>query len=128
MLMTLKQASKVYDIPKKYLLNLYYTDRDQGRTDRFIVEDGVIKVCDDFKCPHREDIENLFLRALESTSGNEKAIAKLIAEKTGKKINTVYMYLRNYKFKNHIFAQQVMNILKEYINTHNLFANLQGHA
>ena len=121
MYMTLNQAAKFNEIPKKYLLNLYYADKAHNRNDRFVVENGVIKVCDDYLCPHRSDIEELYLQALETTSGNEKEIAHIIAKKTGKELNTVYMYLRNFKFKNHTFAQTVMSILKEFITTHNLF-------
>jgi len=121
MYLTLDKAAMGYDITKKQLLNLYYTDRDHGRTDRFIVEGGVVKVHEEYLCPHRSDIEALYYQALESTSGCEKAIAKTIAKRTGKEINTVYMYLRNFKFKNHIFAHTVMTILKEFIQSHNLF-------
>lgn len=119
--MTLDSASKLYGIPKKYLLNLYYADRDTHRADRFILENGVIKVHEEYLCPHKSEIEALYFQALETTGGNEKAIAKTIAKKTGKDINTVYMYLRNFKFKNHIFAHTVMSVLKEFIQTHNLF-------
>lgn len=121
MFLTLKEASLMHDIPRKFLLNLYYADKEKGRTDRFIVEEGVIKVHQDHLCPHRVEMEALYIQALETTSGNEKEIAKTIAKKTGKEINTVYMYLRNFKFKNHEFAHKVMSILKEYIATHNLF-------
>lgn len=121
MYLTLEQAAMSYGICKKQLLNLYYTDKALGRCDRFIVEDGIVKVHEEYLCPHRSDIEALYYQALESTSGNEKAIAKTIAKCTGKDTNTVYMYLRNFKFKNHIFANTVMNILKEFIQSHNLF-------
>lgn len=121
MYMTLKMASKVYDIPTKCLLNRFYEDKKQGRCDRFIVENGVIQVHEDYLCPHRQDIEALYLQTLETTSGNEKEIAHIIARATGKDINTVYMYLRNFKFKNYEFAQTVMSILRDYIATHNLF-------
>lgn len=121
MFMTLDAASKLYDIPKKYLLNLYYADRDSGRDDRFVLIDGVVMVHEDYLCPHKSEMEALYFQALETTGGNEKAIAKTIAKKTGKDINTVYMYLRNFKFKNYAFAHTVMHILKEFIQTHNLF-------
>ena len=121
MYLTLDQASKSYDITKKQLLNLYYADRDKGRDDRFIVEDGVVKVHEEYLCPHRSDIEALYFVALESTNGKEKTIARTIAKRTGKDIETVYRYLRNFRFKNHIFAHTVMSILKEFIQTHNLF-------
>lgn len=121
MYLTLEQAAMSYGICKKQLLNLYYTDRDHGRCDRFIVENGIVKVHEEYLCPHRSDIEALFYQALESTSGEEKPIARVIAKRTGKDVNTVYFYLRNFKFKNHIFAHTVMNILKEFIQSHNLF-------
>lgn len=121
MYLTLSQASKMYEIPRKHLLNLYHADKEKKRIDRFMVENGVIKVHEDYLCPHRVEIETIYLKALETTSGNEKEIAKAIARKTGKEINTVYMYLRNFKFKNHLFAQKVINILNEFIATHNLF-------
>lgn len=121
MFLTLEQATKMYDIPKKHLLNLHHADKLSGRTDRFMVENGVLKVHEDYLCPHRIEIENIYIQALETTGGNEKAIAKAIAKKTGKEIHTVYMYLRNFKFKNPEFAKTVMSILKEYIQTHNLF-------
>ena len=121
MYMTLDDAARFYGIPKKHLQNLYYEDVAHKRDDRFTIEQGVIKVHEEYLCPHRKDIEALFFRALESTSGCEKTIAKEIAKRTGKEINTVYMYLRNFKFKNHLFAHQVITILKEFISTHNLF-------
>ena len=119
--MTLAQASKHYGIPRKHLLNLYYRDKATGRCDRFRVEDGVVYIHEEYLCPHRHDIEELYMRALESTNGEEMAIAKEISKRTGKNVNTVYMYLRNFKFKNHIFAQTVIDILKEFIQAHNLF-------
>ena len=107
MYLTLDQASKSYDITKKQLLNLYYADRDKGRTDRFMIEDGVVKVHEEYLCPHRSDIEALYFVALESTNGKEKTIARTIANRTGKDIETVYRYLRNFRFKNHIFAKNL---------------------
>lgn len=121
MFLTLDQAIRMHYIPRKSLLNLYHSDKKSGRTDRFIVENGVVKVHQDHLCPHRVEMEMLYLQALETTHGKEKEIARTISKKTGKELNTVYMYLRNFKFKNYAFAQTVMNILKEYIETHNLF-------
>lgn len=120
MYVKLNDAALINEITKKQLQNLFYHDRDTGRTDRFVMEEGELKVHVDYLCPHRAEIENLYIQALE-TSSNEKEIARIIAKKTGKKVHNIYMYLRNFRFKNAKFAALVIDALKEYISHNNLF-------
>ena len=121
MFITLERASFLYDLPKRHFLNLFHEDKKHGRDDRFIIENGVIKIHEDYLYPHRREIEELYIQALETTHGIEKDIAKVIAKKTGKGIHTVYMNLRNFKFKNYLDAKEVIAILKEFIRNNNLF-------
>lgn len=106
---------------RKLLQNLYYRDVKSGRGDRFHKVGDELYVHVEYLCPHRAELEELYFIALESSSGNEKELAKFLAKKTNKRVNTIYMYLRNFKFKNYEFARRVRDSLCEFIQTHNLF-------
>lgn len=106
---------------KKTLLNLYYQDKRTGRSDRFKLENGTLKVNINYLYPHREKLEKLYFIALQTVSGNEKALARIVAKALSKNEWTVYMYFRNFKFKNPKFAKQVIRVLKKHIKNNHLF-------
>lgn len=121
--MPIDTASYVLDISRKELQNLSYVDAHSGRSDRFTHVDGVLFVHKNYKCPHYDELTQLYYKALECAQ-NEKQIAKFIADRTGKNINAVYFYFRNSKFKDPNFARIVAKLLKIFIKQNNLFADL----
>lgn len=121
--MSLESACATYETPRKALQNLSYFDRRTGRDDRFCRQDGHLYVRQNYKCPHFDDIAELYYRALECAD-SEKEIAKFISRRTGKNINAVYFYFRNFKFKNPDFARIVAKLLEIFIRQNNLFAEV----
>ncbi|AQW87115.1 hypothetical protein CPIN18021_0268 [Campylobacter pinnipediorum subsp. caledonicus] len=107
---------------KKDIQNLYYRDKQIGRTDRFMIENGQLLVHNDYKCPHFHKVADLYYKALECAN-SQRELAKFVAKQTGKDINTVYFYFRNFRFKNPDFAQQICNLLKRFIKENNLFGD-----
>lgn len=118
---------KMHHINKKRLLNLYYTDKKTGRTDRFILEKGTLKVEANYLYPHKEELESLYFTMLECVHGNELAIARLVAKKLGKDEWSTYMYFRNFKFKNPSLAKKIIKIFRKYLQENHLFYSEQNN-
>jgi len=117
MYITIQQASKLFDIKVKNLQNLYYIDIKNHRYDRFKKIDGVLYVEENFKALYAGELETLWFKALE-IEPCEKSLCSIIAKKVNKSTNTLYMYIRNFKFKNTNVAKEVIKALKDYIQTH----------
>lgn len=117
MYITIQQASKLFDIKVKNLQNLYYIDKKNARDDRFKMIDGILHVKKDFKALYAKELESLWFKALE-IEPCEKSLCSIIARKVDKSTNTIYMYIRNFKFKNTNVAKEVIKALKDYIQTH----------
>ena len=118
----LGSCDRYFDITKKDIQNLFYVDRKNARNDRFIVQDGELKVHPNYKCPHFDTISELYYEAV-SVASSEKDVAKFISRRTGKSENTIYFYFRNFKFKNPDFARIVIKLLKIFIKQNSLFVD-----
>lgn len=119
--LSLDQACEYFEKSRVSFQNLSYSDRAKGRADRFRRgADGALYVHPEYLAPHARECEELFFKACECAD-SEKAVARYIARKSGKKPWSVYMWLRNFKFKNPDFAAKVSVWLREFIKMNNLF-------
>ncbi|QCD52488.1 hypothetical protein [Campylobacter sp. RM16192] len=119
---SLNAVETYFETTKKDIQNLSYLDKKNGRQDRFIFKDGLLYVHSNYKCPHFEEISELYYKALEC-GASEKDIARFVAKRVGKSEHCVYHYFRNFKFKNPDFARIVGKLLKIYIKQSSLFAD-----
>lgn len=117
MFIPIQQASKLFETKVKNLQNLYYIDVKHGRFDRFKKIDGVLHVEKNFKALYADELESLWFQALEIESC-EKSLSRIIASKLNKPVNTVYMYIRNFKFKNELKAKEIISVLRAFIQSH----------
>lgn len=118
----LEIAANEAGISKKSLLNLSYCDKKHGRSDRFIVSNGFVYVHANYKCPHFDELAELYYKA-RVVASSDMEIAKFISRRTGKKVANIALYLRNFKFKNPDFARIVAKLLRIYIKQNSLFGD-----
>ncbi|MDL0088502.1 hypothetical protein NYG85_03810 [Campylobacter sp. PS10] len=118
-------CERVLEASRIELLRLKWTDEKNGRNDRFVKQGGKIFVHPNYKCPHFDDISELYYKALECAK-SEKEISRFIAKRTKKSEHAIYFYFRNFKFKNPDFARIVTKLLKIFIKQNNLFAEIEN--
>lgn len=117
-LVSLEMAARLNNSSKINLQKLRSYDKRNGRNDRFFGQ----LVDEDYPSPLKGEAERYYFSAL-AVSNNEKELARYIAKRTKKKTNTVYMYFRNFKFKNQDFTKKVIGLLDDYIRENSLFAD-----
>lgn len=124
---SLNAGASYFNTTKKDILNLSYLDKKSGRDDRFILKDGVLLMHYNYKCPHFDELCELYFKAVE-VSKSEKEISRFISKRVGKSEHCIYHYFRNFKFKNPDFARIIIRLLQIYIKQNSLFADeILGH-
>lgn len=119
MLVSLEECAGINNTTKINLQKLKYVDKVNGRNDRFKGD----KVEINYLNPLFTTTTQWYFNALCVAMGNEKELARQIATRLNKPIDTIYIYFRNFKFKNQAFSLELIEALKDYVQKNTVLAN-----
>jgi hypothetical protein len=114
-----KQYCELHECNLATLKTLRYKNIS-GNEIRFQVIGGELYVHENFKALYKEEVEDLFYKAL-IIAKNENALAKEIATILKKKKGTVLKYLTRFTFKHNDKAHEIVEALEQYIQKNSLF-------
>jgi hypothetical protein len=119
--LSIDEASATLGVRRKSLLNLSYADRKHGRDDRFVQENGELRVKSEAigynAIEHNTDIQKIttaYQHTLFAIAGHSDwEIACNVSKRTHQKPLGVYNNIKNFKFANPKRGQIVLDTLKE---------------